>query len=776
MSAVSDMPQRLGKYEVRREVGRGGMGVVYEGFDPNIDRRVALKTFIDEFFDGTKADNLLTRLRREAQAAGRLSHPNIIAVYDYGEESARDATGAALATAFIAMEFVEGRSLESYFNAHERFPLPEVVRIMSELLGALEYSHEAGVVHRDIKPANIILLKDGTVKVADFGVARIESSTLTQLGTVLGSPSYMSPEQFMGQTVDGRSDVYSAGVVLYELLTGEVAFTGAFTTIMHRVLNDKAPPPSALNVQVPPAYDAVIQRAMAKRPDERYQSAAEFKQAIVAAQAARSAGGTALGQTGTAVRLPGNGSIAGGSGAPHSGPASGTAVWLTPGKLFVLLGVIVAMLAGGGYWWYSHGNSTVASNAGAANAVAAPGGPQAGRPVGSFPSAAIVTAVGVANPSDPALANVPGGATRVVNDDAREQIVAKAAALYVEPESLNSNYPLLRAKLLSRNGDFLTDVVQQTAPQVGGDGLLTGIVSAKVNLREVQQALNAISRDDRVNFIRNNGNPRISVAISAAEPNDPDDAPPAPSAVAENILKERIRSFGFTVVDADANPPADFRVSGEVRFKRLSARLPASGLVIEKFALTSWTVNAADAKSGEEIYHNTAIPEKQSWATQELALQEVGRLIGAEFNKNFFLQYFDFKPTKVRLRVSGLPAAKAPALLAAVNSSLVVMNAVAVPSTGSDLLVDADLSGGTASPATTIEGGVLAPLNRKMGSSCFTTIEATAAELHIALAPSCLPAATLDRLDNANIRSTGTAAPMPQNAVQDPGTPQRLKT
>jgi serine/threonine-protein kinase len=575
-------------------------------------------------------------------------------------------------------------------------------------------------------------------------------------------------------------------------LTGEVAFTGAFTTIMHRVLNDKAPPPSALNVQVPQAFDAVIQRAMAKRPDERYQSAAEFKDAIIAAQAARTNAGAAT-AGGTVVRMPGNAPPAAGAGAAPPAPSP----WLTPVKLFGLLGLVVVGLAAAGSWWYLKGSSTVASNETAhrpASGLPSPGSPGDGTttavlPTGGAPSAApsaatagspppsaIVTAVGVANPADPKLATVPGGATQVVNDDAREQIVAKAAALYVEPESLNTNYPLIRAKLLSRHGEFISDVVQQSAPQVGGNGLMTGTVSAKVNLREVQQALNTISREDRVDFIRNNGNPRISVTINAAVADDPDGAPPARSAVAENILKERIRSFGFTVVDDDAAPAADFRITGEVHFKRLAARLPASGLVIEKFALTSWTVNAADAKSGEEIYHNTAIPEKQSWATKELALQDVGRLIGTEFNKNFFLEYFDFKPTRVRLRVSGLPAAKAAALLAAVNSSLVVMNAVVVPSAGTDIIIDADLSGGAAPVASTVERGILTPLNGKMGSSCFTTVGATGTELHIALAPSCLSPGLLDRLDNANIRSAGAPVATPQHSVQAPGSPPRVTT
>jgi predicted Ser/Thr protein kinase len=280
------LPPRLGKYEVRREVGRGGMGVVYEGYDPLISRRVALKTLKTELFSGTLAHEYLARLRREAQAAGRLNHPHIVAIYDFGEEVTPGPDGTEMRTAFIAMEFIDGRELQSYFDANERFPTSEATRIMCELLDALEYSHRQQVVHRDVKPANIILLAGGSLKVADFGIARIESSTLTQAGSVLGSPTYMSPEQFMGQTVDGRSDLYSAAVVLYQLLTGETPFSGSFANIMHRVLNEEASPPSVLNIQAAPAFDAVLRRAMAKRPDERYQTAVEFKQAILAASSA----------------------------------------------------------------------------------------------------------------------------------------------------------------------------------------------------------------------------------------------------------------------------------------------------------------------------------------------------------------------------------------------------------------------------------------------------------------------------------------------------------
>ncbi|MEO7206417.1 MAG: protein kinase [Steroidobacteraceae bacterium] len=765
-AALRPVPEKLGKYQVRREVGRGGMGIVYEGFDPNIDRRVALKTFINEFFDGTQADNLLTRLRREAQAAGRLSHPNIIAVYDFGEDSTKDEAGVEHTTAYIAMEFVEGRSLENYFEAHERFPMNEVVRIMTELLDALEYSHEHGVVHRDIKPPNIILLKNGTVKVADFGVARIESSTLTQVGTVLGSPSYMSPEQFMGQTVDGRSDLYSAGVVLYELLTGEVAFTGAYTTIMHKVLNETVSPPSALNVQVPKACDALLARAMAKRPDERFQTAAEFKQALLSLGSSSVIPAVPAGvpTASTLIRPAASASPARVS-APAMSPPPGSKA-LSPRALFVILGVLVLAVAGAAaYWWKAQTHPEGAATSAAAQS-----------PLPATAPGTLITAVGVANPADPATAKVPGGAEGVMASDARQQAVAKAVALYVEPASLDANYPLIRAKLLSHSDDFITAVVQQPTPQRTEDGRVVGTLTANVNIREVQKALNGISREDRVDFIRNNGDPRIAVAISVQDLDAPGQG--TPSDVAANLLKERIRSFGFTVVDAaTANPPPDFKVNGEVHFKRLAAKLPASGVVVEKFVLTAWTINAIDSKSGQEIYHNTQVPEKQSWATQDLALQDIGRLIGAEFNKNFFLQYFDFKPKAVQLKFVGVPTQAAQSLLLAVNSSLVVLNASAASSPNSDLVIDAQLSAGAAPAATSVQHGILEPLNRKLGQNCFSMTGPDAPELTIAFDSSCTSSAILNRLGApAQPPAAAPAAPSPQVTTEPTSSPGKIKT
>ena len=210
MMEASTVTGNLGRYEIRGVLGSGAMALVLDGWDPVIGRRAAIKTIRRDQLETPDAAEVVERFKREAQAAGRLNHPNIVSVYEYGEDQG---------IAYIAMEFITGKELKDYFDRGERFPIPTAVRIMTEILSALELAHRHGIVHRDIKPGNIYLLEDGHAKVADFGIARMESSDLTQVGISLGTPPYMSPEQFTGETLDGRSDLFSAAIIFYQFLT-----------------------------------------------------------------------------------------------------------------------------------------------------------------------------------------------------------------------------------------------------------------------------------------------------------------------------------------------------------------------------------------------------------------------------------------------------------------------------------------------------------------------------------------------------------------------------
>jgi serine/threonine-protein kinase len=269
------IPERLGKYQLSGVVGKGAMGVVYKSFDPDIKRPVALKTIRRELLDEDGAESFSARFRNEAQAAGGLIHPGIVAIYEYGEEDGY---------AYIAMELVEGHSLREYFEQKVPFAISQVVSIVSQLLEALQYAHERGVWHRDIKPANILIMSDGRIKVTDFGIARIESSTLTQMGAILGTPGFIAPELYLSSAFDCRIDVFAAGVVLYQLLAGVPPYGGTPENVMYKVCYEAPVPPSVAGNQPSlQPYDAIVLRALAKRPDERFPSALQFRDALIKA-------------------------------------------------------------------------------------------------------------------------------------------------------------------------------------------------------------------------------------------------------------------------------------------------------------------------------------------------------------------------------------------------------------------------------------------------------------------------------------------------------------
>ncbi|MCP4635823.1 MAG: serine/threonine protein kinase [Methyloversatilis sp.] len=791
------IPAKLGKYDILRELGQGAMGIVYEGRDPVIDRRVAIKTLKREQLERSEADEVIARFKREAQAAGRLNHPNVVAIYEYGEE--------ADGTAFIAMEFVQGRELKDAFDSDERIALPLVGRIMGQLLDALEHAHRNGVVHRDIKPANIILLADGTVKVADFGVARIESSNLTQAGTVMGTPSYMSPEQFMGQTVDGRSDLFSAGVVLYQLLTGEKPFTGALTTIMHKVLKEDPPWPSVLNVHVPARLDAVVKRAMAKRPEDRFQSAADFRRALDAAltgapadedatmvnlgdatlsdatlATATMASAPPAAQADSTLQQPARPPV---SAAPASGAAAPRpdtpptmpppAARPAPSRAPIAVAVTAALLAVAAGGWLL---TRPAPEAPAAPPPTAPVAtePAAAAPVAVTPApaldpgVAVISAIGLADPSDPKLADNPAAVTQALREDARRQILEKAVALFVDPKSVNAHYDALQARLLDRSGDFIQAVLEEGPPQLGKDGLMAGQVRAAVKVRQVQKSLNQMSQDERVDFIRNNGDPKIAVAVTSRWAEGDPGAPAQRSALAENTLKQHIQGFGFRTWNDDANAAqnADFTVDSEVRFKRLSARLPASGLVVEKVVLTSWTVRCTDRKTGEEVYLNTAVPEGTSWPSEEKALADIGRRVGEQFSRDFFLSHFHFTARRVALQLTGLPGEDvAGSLLREIASMRAVLGAE-VKTLGRDSAAFVvDMSGGLVDTGQNVQAGILMPLSRKLGRNCLSVAASSQDAVTLAFDAGCATPDMLARLQTLPPAALMEAAPSRRQAV-----------
>lgn len=275
--AQAPAPRQLGKYVLSHVLGEGAMGIVYKAVDPLIHRPVAVKAIRAPLLaPGAHDLAAAMRFRIEAQAAGRLCHPNIVSVYEYGETAHER---------YIAMEYIDGVSLLELSRHAPRLPLDDALSLVRQLLDALECAHAQGVWHRDIKPANLLITPDGRLKVSDFGIARIDSADRTHHTTVLGSPGYMAPERYTDEAPDQRVDIFSCGVLLYELLTGTAPFRGSSSAVMYQVLNQDPPAPSALPLQpaVPARFDAVVQRALAKRPAERYASAALMREALLAA-------------------------------------------------------------------------------------------------------------------------------------------------------------------------------------------------------------------------------------------------------------------------------------------------------------------------------------------------------------------------------------------------------------------------------------------------------------------------------------------------------------
>ncbi len=331
-------PSELGgRYRIEARIGAGGMAEVFRGFDPVLNRTVAIKVLNPQF---ARDAGFVARFRREAQAAARLSHDSIVGVYD---------TGADGDTQYIVMEFIEGRTLAEFLASGRRPSIPQSIELAKRIATSLSVAHAQGIVHRDIKPANVMITREGRVKVMDFGIARMQTvETAPQTSSVLGTPTYLSPEQAQGQQVDARSDLYSLGVVLYELLTGRPPFTGdSPVAIAYKQVNEIPVPPSQLNPDVTPSLDAVVMKALSKNPANRYQTAEEFSADLDRVTAGENVEATPLlaaggGDATQVIARPQATQVM----PPTEEPkGSSRKVWLG-----VLIGIlVVAVLAGGGY-------------------------------------------------------------------------------------------------------------------------------------------------------------------------------------------------------------------------------------------------------------------------------------------------------------------------------------------------------------------------------------------------------------------------------------------
>ena len=300
---VADAPRILGgRYEVGELIGRGGMAEVHIGHDTRLGRTVAVKILRSDL---ARDPSFQARFRREAQAAAALNHPAIVAVYDTGEDVSVEPSGAVSHVPFIVMEYVEGHTVRDILRDGAAVPIEEAVEITAGVLSALEYSHHAGIVHRDIKPANVMLTPAGAVKVMDFGIARAmadAAGTMTQTQAVIGTAQYLSPEQARGEQVDSRSDLYSTGCLLFELLTGRPPFVGdSPVAVAYQHAREIAQPPSAFASDVPESLDRITMKALAKDRDDRYGSAAEFRADLEAALRGGHVSAPALGVAGAAA-------------------------------------------------------------------------------------------------------------------------------------------------------------------------------------------------------------------------------------------------------------------------------------------------------------------------------------------------------------------------------------------------------------------------------------------------------------------------------------------
>lgn len=710
----------LEEYRIESVLGRGGFGVTYLARDTQLEQRVAIKEYFPGRFaqrdpDRTIRPNtaeaaeeifrrFLKSFLNEARTLAKLSHPNIVRVRRYFPKHG---------TAYMVMDYEDGTSLAHAANpgaVDEHW----IRGLLPPLLDALEAVHKAQFLHRDLKPANILIRKDGSPLLLDFGSARPveEAGNLTAVFT----PRYGAFEQYTeGRTEGPWTDIRGLAAVLYWLVVGvppiddqqryEAAEGGELRPC------DPDPLESAqktcagrCNANLLKAIDWGLRLRESARP----QSVSEWRRGR-----GEEVGLNAFADAATATTLtrPVTPAVA-----PTAAPP--TRSWARPAAWAAGVSGIAASVALALFLTLPRFDPELQTAIDPEPPTAAP----TAAALPAVTSDSEIAALGIVDGSDPRYGADPDLLLDDLRADARRQAIEKAVGIFVESEALQSRYSSLEQEIFGRK-DFVERLVDDAQPHRGADGFVYLPAVADVRLQDLRKVVYRLSRAERIALIRAQGNPLISVAVSIRDADR--GSPIERSALAENVIKERIRDFGFRVasrrdVAADGSAPRpDFAVESEAKLKRLSHTLAASGVTIEKYVLTSWTVKASDERSGEDIYFDNRLPESGSWADEDRALQEIGTLIADAFSRDFFAEHLPRMSRRSRLAIHDVPSPQSAKLLALSLLGLrpvshVTMKGLSEETARFELAWYDQGPGGEQS----FDGIVLAPLRRKLGRDC----------------------------------------------------------
>ncbi|MBI3770021.1 MAG: serine/threonine protein kinase [Deltaproteobacteria bacterium] len=718
----------LEEYRVESVLGRGGFGVTYLAHDSRLDQQVAIKEYLPCQFAVREVDStvvprstadeaefhrFLDRFLREARTLAKLRHPNIVRVLRYFE---------GLGTAYMVMEYERGKSLGQILR---ELTAPAdsawICGWLLPLLDGLAAVHAANFLHRDVKPDNIFVRTDGTPLLLDFGAARSvagESSGLTTVYTA----GYAPIEQYSPDGKQGPwTDIYGMAAVLYRIITGKPPIEAPL-----RSQNDALVPAVRAGTG---RYDARLLAPIdwALRVDERArpQSVAEWRRGRDGAPGL------------DAVLCPEAPTVVAPELHDRSEPRrAGGRRWQTRAGAAVAMVVVVIAAA---LLVRLRSPTVPRVDDHASSAVGAPGG-DAGGFVDVADSA--ISALGMVDGTDARYAANPELLMVDLRSDARQQVIEKAVGIFVQRGALLEHYESLAKEIFGR-GELLERLVDDAQPRRSDDGLVYLPAAAEVRFQDLRKIVFRLSRDERLALISAQGDPLISVTVSVrdAERGSPIERSP----LAENVIKQRIRDFGFRVAsprdagsgDRDGGPRPDFAIESEAKLKTLRHTLPASGLTIEKYVLTSWTVKCTDRASDEDIYFDNRIPDSGSWADEDRALQEIGTLIADAFSRDFFAEHLPHASRNSRLAIHGVPSTEAAGLLRRELLGLRSVVHVATAPAGDGARFDVRWYDQGPGGEQSFDGTVLAPLRRKLGRDCLVAESDASADVAVRLSTEC---------------------------------------